>query len=150
MSLEINKNISILREFWNSIIEFKELGEDEVLQKEKMARRLLDMPIPSFSKNYFESQMHLLTYGLSDVEIISISKHYEKLKRLETIRDKYQEFAVEQKNDWNLVSGGSRVVPISKAWGVPRKFSANAAILWDEFQRLILDVFEIGDPIGDK
>ena len=147
INLEVDLNLRSLLEFWSNVNQIEKKDEDIELHKQKLARRFIDLPLPEFQTRSFERQLHLIAASLNEQEVTQLFQFYDRLSRIETLREKLALFAREQKAEWDLASGGSNMVPIGRSFGMAHKFSTNASSLWDESESLIAQLIAKGNPL---
>ena len=79
LRLEISQNLASLRDFWGKVNQVDESEQDPDLARLRLARRMIESPLPHWSHRMWESQMSLLTIGLSEEEIKQVHDLHNRL-----------------------------------------------------------------------
>ncbi len=141
ISLENERNIELLKEFWFKLN--KTEAEDEE-SKINMAHRLIKMPKPSWNNVMWNKQASLLAITFSDKEIIKISSFNNCFDVLKSIYTKLVDLDTKDR-EYNSTYAGSGVdlssIPHSQ------RFHEEAPGLCDEFEEITLKIIEKGNPL---
>lgn len=144
ISLENDRNIELLKDFWYKLNKDEEsmtVGDD---LKITLAHRLVKMPMPSWNEIMWRNQASLLAITFSDEEIISISSFNNCLELLKSIYSKLIDLDTKDReyNSRYALSG-------AKISSLPRsnRFKEEAPGLWDEFEKITLTLLENGNPL---
>lgn len=144
ISLENDKNMELLKDFWYKLNkgEESEAVGDEL--KIILAHRLFKMPMPSWNEIMWKNQASLLAITFSDKEIISISSFNNCLELLKSIYSKLIDLdAKDREYNSRYASNGDKIssLPCSN------RFKEEAPGLWDEFEKITLTLLENGNPL---
>lgn len=147
LSLEIDQNFALLRDFWSKVNQVDESEQDPDLARLRLARRLIELPLPHWSHKIWESQMPLLATALREEEIRQVHELHNRLDTITAIRSTLSALESEQQEDWRAARTESGGVPRSVAFGLSRKFDENAPGLWMECERVVHEVLDKGNPL---
>ena len=147
ISLENERNIELLKEFWYKLNknEENEVEIDEL--KINLAHRLIKMPMPSWNDIMWRKQASLLAITFRDKEIIAISSFNNCLDVLKSIISKLIDLDTKDR-EYNITYAASGV----KLSSIPRsnRFNEEAPSLWDEFEEISLKLIEKGNPLLER
>lgn len=147
ISLENERNMELLKEFWYKLNKTEENEAEEDELKINMAHKLIKMPIPSWNNVMWRKQASLLAITFSDKEIITISSFNNCVEVLKSIYSKLIDLDTKDR-DYNSTYAGSGVdlsdIPHSK------RFFEEAPALWDEFEETTLKLIEKGNLLINK
>jgi|GEM_PF-1504579 len=144
ISLENERNIELLKEFWyklNNDISTDFVEDD---RKISLSHKLIKMPMPSWNEIMWRNQASLLAITFTDKEIISISSFNNCLKLLKSIYSKLVDLdSKDREYNSTYASSGANLssIPISN------RFKEEAPGLWDEFETITLNILENGNPL---
>lgn len=145
ISLEIEKNIGLVNKFWNCLNKSNTASNDE--EKIKFSHLLIKRPILPLDITMWKKQGSFLPVAFSEEEIISISKLNNSLESLKAIHAQLTYFdAEDRKFNSSYAASGRDVVPPPKGMLIKKE----APMLWDEFQKITLDVINNGNPLNDQ
>lgn len=85
LKLEIDLNLQMFGEFWSQVNQLNGAIEDLEARKRRLARRLIEVPLPALRKEALQSQFSLLAWAISEQEVIQVFQFYDRLGKLETI-----------------------------------------------------------------
>lgn len=146
ISLENERNLDLLKEFWYKL---NQPDENEVEREElkiNNAHRLIKMPIPSWNDIMWTKQAPLLAITFTDKEIIAISSFNNCLEVIRSIYSKLIDLDTKDR-EYNSSYAGSGIdlssLPRSK------RFHEEAPGLWDEFEEITLKLIENGNPLKE-
>jgi len=149
LSLEIDQNLDLLRELWNKANQVKESDQNPNLSK---ARRLVEMSLPLWSHKAWESQIPLLAIALSEKEIKQVHDFHSRLDMITVIHSKLSALKVEEeidlKEDLKIRAVQGRRPFSHFVSGC--KFIKNAPKLWEEFEQIVCDMLNRGNPLETK
>ena len=156
ISLEIDLNLELLREFWLqpiNQIQDKQKSLDE--QKVALANNFIETPIPEWSREVFNSQLHLITNALHQQEVVKVFQFYDRLRRLEAIRNELILAKEVQRNELQAARNkdGSRNFgryAIAMAYSPPTPFNEKAVAFWNECESLVAQLFVKGNPLKSQ
>lgn len=144
ISLENERNIELLKEFWyklNNDISTDFVEDD---RKISLSHKLIKMPMPSWNEIMWKNQASLLAITFTDKEIISISSFNNCLKLLKSIYSKLVDLDSKDR-EYNSTYASSGVslssIPTSN------RFKEEAPGLWDEFETITLNILENRNPL---
>ncbi len=144
ISLENERNIELLKEFWYKLN--NDVSSDYVEDDGKiiLSHRLIKMPMPSWNEIMWRNQASLLAITFTEKEIISISSFNNCLKLLKSIYSKLVDLDSKDR-EYNSTYASSGVnlssIPTSN------RFKEEAPGLWDEFETITLNILENGNPL---
>ena len=144
ISLENERNIELLKEFWYKLNRTDKDSED--ISKIDMAHRLIKMPRPSWNDLMWKKQASLLAITFTDKEIIRISSFNNCFEILSSIYSKLVDLDTKDR-EYNSTFAGSGIdlasLPRSK------RFHEEAPGLWDEFEKITLNIIKKGNPLNE-
>lgn len=144
VSLENERNIELLKDFWYKLNkdEESEAVGDEL--KIILAHRLIKMPKPSWNEIMWRNQASLLAITFSDKEIIAISSFNNCLELLKSIYSKLIDLDTKDREyNSTYASSGAKLSSIPRS----NRFKEEAPVLWDEFEQITLNLIEKGNPL---
>lgn len=144
VSLENERNIELLKDFWYKLNRNGESRDDNVDLKIILAHRLIKMPMPSWNEVMWRNQASLLAITFSDKEIITISSFNNCLEVLKSIYSKLIDLDTKDR-EYNsaYASSGAKISSIPRS----NRFNEEAPVLWDEFEEITLNLIEKGNPL---
>lgn len=144
ISLENDRNIELLKDFWYKLNKDEEsmtVGDD---LKITLAHRLVKMPMPSWNEIMWRNQASLLAITFSDEEIISISSFNNCLEILKSIYSKLIDLdAKDREYNSRYALSGAKISSLARS----NRFKEEAPCLWDEFEEITLTLLENGNPL---
>ena len=147
ISLENERNIELLKDFWfklNKDEECDAIGDD---LKIFLAHRLIKMPMPSWNEVMWRNQASLLAITFNEKEIISVSSFNNCLEVLKSIYSKLINLDTKDREyNSTYASSGAKLSSLPSS----NRFKEEATGLWDEFEEITLTLFEKGNPLTRK
>lgn len=147
ISLENDKNMELLKDFWyklNKDDEIEVVGDE---LKILLAHKLIKMPMPSWNEIMWRNQASLLAITFSDKEIISISSFNNCLEHLKSICSKLIDLDTKDREyNSTYASSGAKLSSLPSS----NRFKEEAPGLWDEFEEITLNLLEKGNPLQKK
>ncbi len=144
ISLENDRNIELLKDFWyklNKEEETEAIGDE---LKIFLAHRLIKMPMPSWNEVMWRNQASLLAITFSDKEIISISSFNNCLEILKSIYTKMIDLDTKDREfNSTYASSGAKLSSLPRS----NRFKEEAPGMWDEFEEITLNLLENGNPL---
>jgi hypothetical protein len=144
ISLENDRNIELLKDFWyklNKEEETEAIGDE---LKIFLAHRLIKMPMPSWNEVMWRHQASLLAITFSDKEIISISSFNNCLEILKSIYTKMIDLDTKDREfNSTYASSGAKLSSLPRS----NRFKEEAPGMWDEFEEITLNLLENGNPL---
>jgi len=144
ISLENDRNIELLKDFWyklNKEEENEAIGDE---LKIFLAHRLIKMPMPSWNEVMWRNQASLLAITFSDKEIISISSFNNCLEILKSIYTKMIDLDTKDREfNSTYASSGAKLSSLPRS----NRFKEEAPGMWDEFEEITLKLLENGNPL---
>lgn len=145
ISLENERNLELLKDFWYKLNKTEENGIAEGDEfKINIAHRLIKMPIPSWNDTMWSKQASLLAITFKDKEIISVSSFNNCLEILRSIYSKLVDLDTKDR-EYNsaYASSGAKLssLPCSN------RFHEEAPGMWDEFEDIAVNLIEKGNPL---
>ena len=147
ISLENERNLELLKEFWYklNISDEDEVGEDE--SKIDTAHRLIKMPMPCWDNFMWRKQASLLTITFKDKEIMAISSFNNFLESLKSIYSKLLDLdAKDREFNSTYASSGAELSLLPRS----NRFKEEAPGLWDEFEEIAVRLIKNGNPLDKK
>jgi len=145
LSLEIDQNIALLKEWWGEVTEADSPEEDPDHYRRVVANRLIELPLPSWSHKMWESQTLLLPVALKREEIMQVYDIHSGLDRLAAIRSALVAAQREQQEDWRSARGESGGASLL---GLSLRFYHIAPQLWPECERIVNELLAKGNPLA--
>jgi hypothetical protein len=147
ISLENERNIELLKDFWfklNKDEESEAIGDD---LKIFLAHRLIKMPMPSWNEVMWRNQASLLAITFNEKEIISVSSFNNCLEVLKSIYSKLIDLDTKDREfNSTYASSGAKLSSLPSS----HRFKEEATGLWDEFEEITLTLLEKGNPLTRK
>ncbi|MGB8232448.1 MAG: hypothetical protein WCE60_00500 [Methanobacterium sp.] len=147
ISLENERNIELLKDFWfklNRDEESEAIGDD---LKIFLAHRLIKMPMPSWNEVMWRNQASLLAITFNEKEIISVSSFNNCLEVLKSIYSKLIDLDTKDREfNSTYASSGAKLSSLPSS----HRFKEEAPGLWDEFEEITLTLLEKGNPLTRK
>lgn len=147
ISLENDRNIELLKDFWYKLNKDEEsmtVGDD---LKINLAHRLVKMPMPSWNEIMWRNQASLLAITFSDEEIMSISSFNNCLELLKSIYSKLIDLDTKDREyNSTYASSGAKISSLPRS----NRFKEEAPGLWDEFEKITLTLLEKGNPLSQN
>lgn len=144
ISLENERNLEVLKDFWYKLNKSDEEEGEEL--KIALAHKLIKMPMPSWNDTMWSKQASLLAITFKDKEIIAVSSFNNCLEILRSIYSKLVDLDTKDR-EYNSTYASSGVslssIPRSK------RFHEEAPGLWDEFEEIIVNLIEKGNPLTE-
>jgi hypothetical protein len=146
ISLENDRNLELLKEFWYKLNtgENEEDADDEV--KIENAHRLIKMPIPAWNNVMWTKQAEFLAITFTDREIINVSAYNNCYQVLKSIYTKLIDLDTKDR-EYNSTYAGSGVdlgvIPRSE------RFREEAPGLWDEFEKVTMHLISCRNPLNE-
>lgn len=147
ISLENEKSLELLKEFWYKLnkSEENEVNEDE--SKIDLAHRLIKMPMPCWDNFMWRKQASLLTITFKDKEIVAISSFNNSLEVLKSIYFKLIDLDTKDREfNSTYASSGAKLSSLPRS----NRFKEEAPGLWDEFEEITLELIKNGNPLDKK
>lgn len=147
ISLENERNLELLKEFWYklNISDEDEASEDE--SKIDAAHRLIKMPMPCWDNFMWRKQASLLTITFKDKEIMTISSFNNFLESLKSIYSKLLDLdAKDREFNSTYASSGAKLSSLPRS----NRFKEEAPGLWDEFEEIAVGLIKNGNPLDKK
>ena len=152
ISLEIDRNLKGLKEFWPLITQPEGSGESEETEsknKSKYAYKFATIPFPDFNRKALDSQLPSLPLALVEQEVVEVFQFYDRLLKLEEIRAQFQKKQQEHYHQFFEETepsvGGYRSAPVG--YKPPQIFNQMANEYWNECEGLVAQLFAKGNPL---
>ena len=153
LGLEIGSNLGMVNDLWSRIEQPVPGDRSPQAQKLVQARRLVQLPVPSFSNDAYRSQLGLLPKAANAAEIARVVEIYDRLKRIEALRGEMQVLAREQEDELRAAtkqeagfSGPSRLL----SYFPSSPFDDRSPDLLEECTGLIMGLLEGGNPLRPR
>jgi hypothetical protein len=144
ISLENDRNIELLKDFWYKLNKEEETEAIGAELKIFLAHRLIKMPMPSWNEVMWRNQASLLAITFSDMEIISISSFNNCLEILKSIYSKMIDLDTKDREfNSTYASSGAKLSSLPNS----NRFKEEAPGMWDEFEEITLKLLENGNPL---
>jgi hypothetical protein len=147
ISLENERNMELLKEFWYKLNGSDEDPEETDKLKISYAHKLIKMPLPHWNTVMWTKQASLLAIAFKDKEIIEVSSFNNCFQKLKSIYTKLIDLDAKDR-EYNSSYAGSGV----DMSNLPRsdRFREEAPCLWDEFEEITVYLIKKGNPLKDK
>lgn len=147
ISLENERNLVLLKEFWYKLNKSDETEADSDELNIDLAHKLIKMPMPSWNDIMWEKQASLLAITFSDKEIIAVSSFNNCLEILRSIYSKLVDLDTKDREyNSTYASSGAKLSSIPRS----NRFHEEAPVLWDEFEEIVLNLIEKGNPLNER
>jgi len=144
ISLENDRNIELLKDFWYKLNKEEETEAIGDKYKIVLAHRLIKMPMPSWNEVMWRNQASLLAITFTDKEIIAISSFNNCLEHLKSIYSKLIDLDTKDREyNSTYASSGAKISSLPSS----HRFKEEAPGLWDEFEELTLNLLVKGNPL---
>jgi hypothetical protein len=149
VSLEIDLNLEFLKEFIEQANQINLEKSDLQERKKSMARFFTEFPFPNWSKEAFTSQLPSLPLALSEQEVVKVFQFYDRLQRIDIIRNDLLAALDIQKSELEAAT-------ISKgyfrqlAYSPNKPFDDKASNYWDEGKSLAAQLLAKGNPLKSR
>lgn len=154
LKLGMDQNQLVLKGFWTQIEtapESDEQSEDPNRRKRRLARQFVQTPLPLFDRETLKTQMPLMAIVLQEQEIVQVFQFYERLAKLETLRAEIVALIREQREELEAATRKEQSysgIHRPLAYVPPQPFDNRAPSLWDQIERVVVEIFEEGNPLG--
>ena len=146
ISLENERNMELLKEFWYKLNQSDEREDEDDKTKISYAHKLIKMPLPNWNTVMWTKQTSFLAITFTDKEIISISAYNNCFQMLKSIYVKLMDLDAKDR-EYNSTYAGNGIdlamIPRSE------RFREEAPCLWDEFENITVNLIEKGNPLRD-
>ena len=146
LSLEIDHNIALLKDWWGEVLNVGTPDKDPDLHRRDLARRLVEFPLPSWAHKMWESQSSLLAIALNHAEIKQVHDIHNGLDAIAAIRSALVAAETEQRQDWRSASQGKGFVPLSVH--VSRKFERMGPQLCTQCESIVNELLAKANPLA--
>jgi hypothetical protein len=144
ISLENERNIELLQEFWDKLNKPDQTEAGGEGLKIDLSHRLIKMPRPCWNSIMWRKQASLLAIAFSEKEIINISYFNNSLEVLKSIYSKLIDLDTKDREFNSAYAGnGDSSSPLPRS----KRFHEEAPILWDELEEITLGLIGKGNPL---
>jgi len=140
LDLEIEQNLSVLNKFWNKIIDIGNFLQDSDEARNSKALKLIETPIPIWSRKVWEGQISYLALSLNVQEIKEIHKLYCNLDTIIAIQSRLEIL----RNEKDIKIAQYPVAFRSQE----EQFQHKSRELVKECEQIVREIVEKGNPIG--
>jgi hypothetical protein len=141
ISLEVDHNLRILRDFWNSVNDVDNKERDAREAGFRLAGRLIELPAPTWSHKVWESQLGQLVQALGPELIRQVHDFHASLDRITSMREGL--IALREDERQEMMSPDRVILPALK-------FQRRAPLVMEQWQRLVQNILDTGNPLGPK
>ncbi len=150
LRIEVEENLAALRPYWSTLSGDAQGDTTGVNVSGTVARRMVQRPLPPWSRLMWEAQAAALAAALSPQEIRAMQRHYANLASLSAYREKLVDIARADKAA--ELAAGEIPAPI-RGMAPPRRpakvyFLIVAKRLWPEIERAATELLEQCVPLG--
>ncbi len=150
LRIEVEENLAALRPYWSTLSGDAQGDTTGVNVSGTVARRMVQRPLPPWSRLMWEAQAAALAAALSPQEIRAMQRHYANLTSLSAYREKLVDIAHADKAA--ELAAGEIPAPI-RGMAPPRRpakvyFLIVAERLWPEIERTATELLEHSAPLG--
>lgn len=149
VSLEIDLNLESLKEFIKEANKINLEDGDAQKRKKTLARFFTEFPFPNWRKEAFTSQLSVLPHALSEQEVVKVFQFYDRLQRIDIIRNDLLISLELQKSELEgarITKGAYSVL----AYLPNHPFNDKASKNWDEGKSLAAQLLAKGNPLKSK
>jgi hypothetical protein len=147
ISLENERNIELLKDFWYKLNKSEEYETENDELKIDMVHKLIKMPKPSWNNDMWSKQASFLPITFIDKEIIAVSSFNHCLDALKSIYTKLIDLDTKDREyNSTYASSGANLSTLPRS----NRFKEEAPSLWDEFEKITLNLIESGNPLDKK
>ena len=149
VSLEIDRNLESLREFWQRVKPGGEESADAQRSPREAGREFVNATLPPFSREALNSQLPLLALALRPEQIAPVFRFYDSLNTLQTIRRDLAE-AINDQNQEVAKFRASQSAPGTTPgllYAPRTPFDNKIAQVWPEVERLAEAALASGNPL---
>ena len=147
ISLEMNTNLKDLESFWIEVNKTEESAANEKQIKIQFARRILNLAFPDMSQDAFKSQMTQLPLAVNSQLLSKIFQFYDRITRLQALREALDIAAREQRLDQSLVDQSNSIPAAAKIMFLSQRFDNSAPAIGEEFGKVISQLMSDGNPL---
>ncbi len=146
--LEIDRNLAALKTFWTAL-KAKDNPDLGRRRKNILAEQFVNLSLTPFSRDSLTSQMSLLAFSLTDVQIEQVFRLYDRLDFLMTTRAVLSDaLRDEQQEMTRFRQSQSAPGQTPGLLYAPRQpFDAQANQNWDEIESTAAELLETGNPL---
>ena len=138
VSLEIDRNLNLLRDYWPQVEQAADPNDGAEGRKVKFARRFVELAFPEWKREILDSQLSLLATALHEQEVVQVFQFYDRISKVEALRNGLVLAAQEDKEDQRS--------PVRNSYGLPMAFSKRALMYWDECEDIVAQLLGKGNP----
>ncbi len=147
ISLENERNIDLLKDFWYKLNNSEEYETENDELKIDLAHKLIKMPKPSWNNDMWGKQASFLPITFVDKEIIAVSSFNHCLDALKSIYTKLIDLDTKDREyNSTYASSGAKLSTLPRS----NRFKEEAPSLWDEFEKITLNLIENGNPLNKR
>jgi hypothetical protein len=143
LSLEIDQNLEILRDFWNKMKGVDDSGQSTSKDYLRLALRLIELPLPNWSHKAWESQMSLLVRALKDQEIKQVHNFHTQLDAISGIRSTLLALNVGNREE----ASPALLLQSGLANWFTKAFEPKASQLGEECEQIVRALLDKGNPL---
>ena len=148
IQLEIERNLAALKTFWTGV---KANDKPDLGRRRKniLAEQFVNLPLTPFSRDSLTSQMSLLAFSLTDVQIERVFRLYDRLDFLMTTRAAFAEALRDEQQEMTRFrqSQSAPGQPQGLVYAPRQPFDAQASQQWDEIESTAAELLETGNPL---
>lgn len=143
VSAEIDYDLASLRAFWEKLHE-RDTDWDILNQGEKFSRKLADVSAPLLSHKFWDNQIPLLPNALKREQINAALSFHQKLELLMALQARLVELVKLDGENYQQYLDSERA---HRANLIPTDFQRKAFPIWTEFERLVNELLNKGNPL---
>jgi len=150
LRIEMARNLTTLKQYWSEI---QAQDSDSLSPNQRssvLAERLVNTPLPAFSREALTSQLPLVALSLSPEDIEKMFQFYDRLATLATFRTDAAEALRDQQGEMTRFRQ-SQTAPGQTpglVYAPRRPFDTLADQRWNGIEALIRQTLEAGNPLG--
>jgi hypothetical protein len=146
--LEIDRNLATLKTFWTAV-KAKDNADLGRRRKNILAEQFVDLPLTPFSRASLTSQMSLLAFSLTDVQIERVFRLYDRLDFFMTTRATLADALRDEQQEMTRFrqSQSAPGQPKGLLYAPRQPFDAQANPNWDEIEATAAELLESANPL---
>jgi len=142
VSLEIDRNLNLLTDYWPRVEQAADPNDDAQGRKIKLASKFIELAFPEWKREILDSQLPLLAMALREQEVVQVLQFYDRLSKVEALRNGLVSAAQEDKED--------RRAPVRNSYSSSMAFSRKALVYWDECESTVAQLLGKGNPLKSR
>ena len=147
IGLEIERNLSLLRDFWSQLKTTPLPENDAAANKRRLAQRFVELPLPEWKQRVLDSQLSFLPLAIHEKEVTQVFLFYDRLSNLQACRAQLTVLSQDKTQQQRADRQTFRGEPMPISGYVPPKFDTNAPAIWDQCESIVAEIEAEGNPL---